>query len=125
MNLFHCGRLATIPPKLVNEEGDLFVLRPLAHVSEAYCAQFAKAMAYPIIPCDWCDLCGSQDGVQRQQVKPILDDWEARSPGRRKIIFRALCNAQPPHLLDRRLFDFAGPALANFVSRPDAPDENA
>ena len=59
MNLFHGGRLATMPPKLVNEEGDLFVLRPLAHVAEADCEAFAKALNYPIIP---CDLCGSQDG---------------------------------------------------------------
>ena len=66
MNLFHGGRLATMPPKLVNEEGDLFVYRPLAHVAEADCEKFANAMNYPIIP---CDLCGSQDGLQRQQVK--------------------------------------------------------
>ena len=73
MNLFHGGRLATMPPKLVNEEGDLFVYRPLAHVAEEDCAKFSRAMNYPIIP---CDLCGSQDGLQRQQVKAILDGWE-------------------------------------------------
>ncbi len=105
MNLFHGGRLATMPPKLVNEEGDLFVYRPLAHVSEADCEKFAKAMNYPIIP---CDLCGSQDGLQRQQVKQILNGWEARSPGRRQVMFRALMNARPSHLLDPKLFDFAG-----------------
>ncbi len=105
MNLFHGGRLATMPPKLVNEEGDLFVYRPLAHVAEADCEKFAKAMDYPIIP---CDLCGSQDGLQRQQVKQILDQWEANSPGRRQVMFRALTNARPSHLLDPKLFDFAG-----------------
>ena len=104
MNLFHGGRLATMPPKLVNEEGDLFVYRPLAHVAEADCEKFAKAMNYPIIP---CDLCGSQDGLQRQQVKAILDGWEANSPGRRQVMFRALTNARPSHLLDPKLFDFA------------------
>ncbi|MBW6506111.1 MAG: tRNA 2-thiocytidine(32) synthetase TtcA [Rhodobacteraceae bacterium] len=109
MNLFHGGRLATMPPKLVNEEGDLFVLRPLAYVAEADCEKFARAMNYPIIP---CDLCGSQDGLQRQQVKAILDGWEARSPGRRQVMFRALMNARPSHLLDPALFDFAGLALA-------------
>ena len=109
MNLFHGGRLATMPPKLVNEEGDLFLYRPLAYVSEADCEKFARAMNYPIIP---CDLCGSQDGLQRQQVKQILDGWEARSPGRRQIMFRALMNARPSHLLDPRLFDFSGLALA-------------
>ena len=105
MNLFHGGRLATMPPKLVNEEGDLFVLRPLAHVAEEDCDRFARAMNYPIIP---CDLCGSQDGLQRQQVKQILDGWEKNSPGRRQVMFRALMNARPSHLLDPTLFDFAG-----------------
>jgi tRNA 2-thiocytidine biosynthesis protein TtcA len=105
MNLFHGGRLATMPPKLLNEEGDLFVYRPLAHVAEVDCEKFAAAMKYPIIP---CDLCGSQDGLQRQQVKEILDGWERNSPGRRQIMFRALTNARPSHLLDPNLFDFAG-----------------
>ncbi|SFP97186.1 tRNA 2-thiocytidine biosynthesis protein TtcA [Roseivivax halotolerans] len=105
MNLFHGGRLATMPPKLVNEEGDLFLFRPLAHVAEADCEKFAHAMKYPIIP---CDLCGSQDGLQRQQVKQILDGWERNSPGRRQVMFRALMNARPSHLLDPKLFDFAG-----------------
>ena len=113
MNLFHGGRLATMPPKLVNEEGDLFVYRPLAHVAEADCAKFSGAMGYPIIP---CDLCGSQDGLQRQQVKTILDEWETRSPGRRQVMFRALMNARPSHLLDPALFDFAG------LMRTAAPD---
>lgn len=108
MNLFHGGRLATMPPKLVNEEGDLFLYRPLAFVAEADCARFAKAMNFPIIP---CDLCGSQDGLQRQQVKQILDGWEARSPGRRQVMFRALMNTRPSHLLDPALFDFAGLSL--------------
>ncbi len=105
MNLFHGGRLATMPPKLLNEEGDLFVYRPLAHVAEVDCERFAKAMNYPIIP---CDLCGSQDGLQRQQVKQILDTWEKNSPGRRQVMFKALTNARPSHLLDPKLFDFAG-----------------
>ena len=109
MNLFHGGRLATMPPKLVNEEGDLFVLRPLAHVAEADCGRFARAMEYPIIP---CDLCGSQDGLQRQQVKRLLDEWETASPGRRQVMFRALTTARPSHLLDTELWDFAGLALA-------------
>jgi tRNA 2-thiocytidine biosynthesis protein TtcA len=105
MNLFHGGRLATMPPKLLNEEGDLLLYRPLAHVAEADCDRFAKAMSYPIIP---CDLCGSQDGLQRQQVKQILDGWEANAPGRRQVMFRALMNARPSHLLDPKLFDFTG-----------------
>lgn len=104
LNLFHGGKLATMPPKLLNDEGDLLVLRPLAHVAEADCARFARAMNFPIIP---CDLCGSQDGLQRQQVKRMLDEWEARRPGRRQVMFRALTNANPSHLLDPSIFDFA------------------
>jgi len=105
LNLFHGGKLATMPPKLLNDEGDLFVYRPLAHVAEADCDRFARALDYPIIP---CDLCGSQDGLQRQQIKALLDEWEARSPGRRGKMFSALMNARPSHLLDPALFDFAG-----------------
>ncbi len=116
MNLFHGGRLATMPPKLLNEKGDLFVYRPLAHVAEADCEKFAKAMHYPIIP---CDLCGSQDGLQRQQVKAILDGWEKNAPGRRQVMFRALMNARPSHLLDPTLFDFAG-----LLRNPELIDEN-
>ena len=117
MNLFHGGRLATMPPKLLNDKGDLFVYRPLAHVAEADCEKFAKSMNYPIIP---CDLCGSQDGLQRQQVKAILDSWEANSPGRRQVMFRALMNARPSHLLDPKLFDFAA-----LLRNPESIDENA
>jgi len=105
LNLFHGGRLAAMPPKLLNDEGDLLVLRPLAHAAEADCERFARAMAYPIIP---CDLCGSQEGLQRQQVKALLDGWERAWPGRRQVMFRALTAARPSHLLDVGLFDFAG-----------------
>ncbi|MFN3825903.1 MAG: tRNA 2-thiocytidine(32) synthetase TtcA [Pseudorhodobacter sp.] len=105
MNLFHGGRLATMPPKLLNEEGDLFVCRPLSFVAEADCDRFTRAMGYPVIP---CDLCGSQDGLQRAQVKALLDDWERRTPGRRNVMFRALMNVRPSHLPDPALFDFAG-----------------
>jgi tRNA 2-thiocytidine biosynthesis protein TtcA len=103
MNLFHGGRLATMPAKLVNEEKDLFVYRPLAYVAEADCERFSKQMDYPIIP---CDLCGSQDGLQRQQVKSIIDGWEKNSPGRRQVMFKSLMNTRPSHLLDTSLFDF-------------------
>ncbi|EKE43436.1 PP-loop [Oceaniovalibus guishaninsula JLT2003] len=105
LNLFHGGRLAAMPPRLLNDEGDLFVARPLAYISEDDCGRFAQALGYPIIP---CDLCGSQDGLQRQQVKRMLDQWEAADPGRRQRMFRALTCADPSHLLDGRKFDFAG-----------------
>ncbi len=105
MNLFHGGRLASMPPRLLNEDGDLFVARPLAFVSEEDCGKFAQGMGYPIIP---CDLCGSQEGLQRAQVKKLLNDWEVRVPGRRQVMFRALMNVRPSHLADPTLFDFAG-----------------
>ena len=121
MNLFHGGRLAAMPPKLLNEDGDLTVLRPLAYVAEDDCDRFARAMSYPIIP---CDLCGSQEGLQRVQVKNLLDEWERRSPGRRQVMFRALSNARPSHLLDRNLFDFASlfPGDSNLSDIPDLRD---
>ena len=103
MNLFHGGRLASMPPKLVNEEGDLFLYRPLSFVSEVDCEKFSNALNFPIIP---CDLCGSQDGLQRQQVKQLLNEWERRTPGRKQVMFRSLMNTRPSHLLDTNLFDF-------------------
>lgn len=105
MNLFHGGRLASMPPKLVNDEGDLLVLRPLAYSAESDIAKFANGMDFPIIP---CNLCGSQDGLQREEVKRMLQGWEKQNPGRLGIMARALGNTRPSHLLDRALFDFVG-----------------
>lgn len=105
MNLFHGGRLAAMPPKLVNDEGDLMVLRPLAFCAEADLEKFAAAMRFPIIP---CDLCGSQDALQRNAMKAMLDDLEKRMPGRKDTMIRALTNVRPSHLMDGKLFDFAG-----------------
>ncbi|BCM19876.1 tRNA 2-thiocytidine(32) synthetase TtcA [Mesorhizobium sp. J8] len=105
MNLFHGGRLAAMPPKLLNDEGDVMVLRPLAYCAEADLEKFANAMKFPIIP---CDLCGSQEGLQRNAMKAMLDDIEKRMPGRKDTMIRAMTNVRPSHLLDRKLFDFAG-----------------
>ena len=105
LNLFHGGRLASMPPKLVNDEGDLVVMRPLSYCAEADLARFADGMRFPIIP---CDLCGSQDGLQRNAMKAMLEDIERRMPGRKDTMIRALGNVRPSHLLDRSLFDFAG-----------------
>jgi len=104
MNLFHGGRLAAMPPKLLNDEGDVMVLRPLAYCAEADLEKFANAMKFPIIP---CDLCGSQEGLQRNVMKAMLDDIEKRMPGRKDTMIRAMTNVRPSHLLDRKLFDFA------------------
>ncbi|OPB35500.1 tRNA 2-thiocytidine(32) synthetase TtcA [Bartonella taylorii] len=103
MNLFHGGRLAAMPGKLINDEGDLFVLRPLVYAAEEDMEKFSQAMQFPIIP---CNLCGSQDGLQRNAMKEMLRDIERRMPGRKDTIIRALTNVRPSHLLDKNFFDF-------------------
>lgn len=105
LNMFFGGKLSAMPAKLLNDEGDLLVLRPLIASAESDIARFASAMQFPIIP---CDLCGSQDGLQRNQMKAFLDDMETRFPGRRETMARALGNVKASHLLDPALFDFAG-----------------
>ncbi|MHB1102165.1 MAG: tRNA 2-thiocytidine(32) synthetase TtcA [Devosia sp.] len=104
MNLFHGGRLAAMPPRLLNDEGDVEVLRPLIYCAEDDLAKFTEAMAFPIIP---CDLCGSQEGLERNAMKAMLDGIERRMPGRKDVMIRALGNVRPSHLLDPKLFDFA------------------
>ncbi|WP_061935865.1 tRNA 2-thiocytidine(32) synthetase TtcA [Aureimonas sp. AU22] len=103
LNMFHGGKLSAMPGKLLNDEGDLLVLRPLIRSAEDDLARFAAAMRFPIIP---CDLCGSQDGLQRNAMKAFLSEMEVRFPGRRETIGRALANVRPSHLLDPSLFDF-------------------
>ncbi len=103
LNLFHGGKLKTMPPKLISDDGRHVVIRPLAYVEECDLAAYAEARAFPIIP---CDLCGSQEQMQRKQVKAMLRDWERQHPGRVESIFSALSSVTPSHLLDRSLFDF-------------------
>ncbi|MBB3951391.1 tRNA 2-thiocytidine(32) synthetase TtcA [Aureimonas jatrophae] len=103
LNMFFGGKLSAMPAKLVNDEGDLLVLRPLIQCAEADIARFSAAMRFPIIP---CDLCGSQEGLQRGALKTLIADMEQRFPGRRDTIARALANVRPGHLLDTSLFDF-------------------
>ena len=105
LNLFHGGRLAAMPPKLLNDEGDIVVLRPLSYCAETDLAKFAEEMRFPIIP---CDLCGSQDGLQRNAMKTMLEGFERTAPGRKDIMIRALGNVRPSHMLDLKLFDFTG-----------------
>jgi tRNA 2-thiocytidine biosynthesis protein TtcA len=104
LNLFYGGTLGAMPPKLLNEDGDLLVLRPLIHCAEDDLAKFAEGLKVPIIP---CDLCGSQEGLQRAAMKKMLDEWETRYPGRRATMWRALQNVKPAHLADAGLNDFA------------------
>ena len=124
LNLFHGGKLKTMPPKLVSDDGKHVVIRPLAYVRERDLARYADAMAFPIIP---CTLCGSQENLQRKQVAAMLREWEKRHPGRIESIFGALGNVVPTHLLDRALHDFAA-VRATGVASPDGdrafdPDE--
>src|SRR5579862_974552 len=104
LNLFHGGRLKTMPPKLASDDGMHVVVRPLAYVRERDLARYADACAFPIIP---CTLCGSQENLQRRQVAEMLREWDNRYPGRIESIFNAMRNVAPTHLLDRTLQDFA------------------
>ena len=105
LNLFFHARLSGMPPKLLSDDGRHVVIRPLAYASEADIAAHAKAMAFPIIP---CDLCGSQDNLQRKQVQKMMAAWEDETPGRLDQIARALARVEPSQLADPKLFDFLG-----------------
>jgi tRNA 2-thiocytidine biosynthesis protein TtcA len=104
LNLFFGGKLKTMPPKLVSDDGKHIVIRPLAYVRERDLARYAVASAFPIIP---CNLCGSQENLQRRQVGEMLREWEKKHPGRVDSIFNAMGNVVGTHLLDRELQDFA------------------
>jgi tRNA 2-thiocytidine biosynthesis protein TtcA len=104
LNLFFGGKMKAMSPKLQSDDGRHVVIRPLAYVSEADLEAYADVKQFPIIP---CDLCGSQQTLQRKQVKQMLREWEKRHPGRVESMFRALSNVVPSHLMDRKLFDFA------------------
>jgi tRNA 2-thiocytidine biosynthesis protein TtcA len=105
LNLFHGGALKAMPPKLLSDDGDNIVIRPLAYCREEDLARLAELRDYPIIP---CNLCGSQPNLQRQKIKQMLEEWDRIQPGRTMSIFRALGNIAPSQLCDRALFDFAG-----------------
>jgi tRNA 2-thiocytidine biosynthesis protein TtcA len=104
LNLFFGGKLKTMPPKLVSDDGRHVVIRPLVHVRERDLTRYAELNQFPIIP---CNLCGSQEHLQRKQVAAMLREWEKKHPGRIDSIFGALGNVVPSHLMDRGLFDFA------------------
>ena len=105
LNLFFAGKLKAMPPKLMSDDGKHIVIRPLAYCREPDLSAWAELREFPIIP---CDLCGSQEHLQRKQVKAMLGDWEKRFPGRIETLFRSLQNVAPSHLLDPALFDFKG-----------------
>ncbi|MFT5664051.1 MAG: tRNA 2-thiocytidine biosynthesis protein TtcA [Gammaproteobacteria bacterium] len=110
LNMFHNGRLKSMPPKLVSDDRRNVVIRPLAYVREKPIKLYAELREFPIIP---CNLCGSQENLQRQSVKAMLKQWDETSPGRVQNIFNALGRVTPSHLLDRGLFDFAGLSIAD------------
>ncbi|WP_017327915.1 tRNA 2-thiocytidine(32) synthetase TtcA [Synechococcus sp. PCC 7336] len=117
LNLFHGGRLKTMPPKLLSDDGRHVVIRPLAYCAERAIERYARARNFPIIP---CNLCGSQENLQRAQIKQMLQQWERDSPGRIDSLFRSLQNVSPSHLADRNLFDFVNLQIETSSCEPDA-----
>lgn len=103
LNMFHGGKLKSMPPKLVSDNGEHIVIRPLAYCTEKDIEKYSQAAEFPIIP---CNLCGSQENLQRQNIKAMLQDWNRRFPGRIESMFRALQNVAPSHLVDSNLYDF-------------------
>ncbi|MES2975121.1 MAG: tRNA 2-thiocytidine(32) synthetase TtcA, partial [Pseudomonadota bacterium] len=105
LNMFFGGKLKSMPPKLVSDDGRHIVIRPMAYVPEKDLTRWAEHKAFPIIP---CTLCGSQENLQRKQVGAMLREWEKKHPGRIESMFGALQNVVPSHLLDGTRFDFKG-----------------
>ena len=103
MNMFHGGKLKGMPPKLKSDDGKHIVIRPLAYVPERYLERYATQMDFPIIP---CNLCGSQENLQRVAMKAMLREWEKKYPGRVESLFSSLQNVVPSHLMDQGCFDF-------------------
>jgi tRNA 2-thiocytidine biosynthesis protein TtcA len=117
LNLFFHAKLSGMPPKLLSDDGRHVVIRPLAYACEDDIAAYADAKQFPIIP---CNLCGSQENLQRKQVKRMLDAWERESPGRNETIARALGDIRPSQLSDPQLFDFLALGTRDGSALPDA-----
>jgi tRNA 2-thiocytidine biosynthesis protein TtcA len=117
LNLFHQGTLKAMPAKLRSDDGRNILIRPLAYCPEDEIAEYAIQRGFPVMP---CNLCGSQENLQRKAIKAMLADWEKKFPGRMESIFRAVGNVQPSHLGDTRLFDFASLGVTAGAERPDA-----
>ena len=113
LNMFFGGKLKSMPPKLVSDDGRHVVIRPLAFVSEKDTTRWAAQRNFPIIP---CNLCGSQENLQRKQVGEMLREWEKKYPGRVENMFNALQNVVPSHLLDGQLYDFKGAQATGIAS---------
>jgi len=115
LNMFYHATLKAMPPKLLSDDGKHVVIRPLAYCREKDIAEYAEQQGFPIMP---CNLCGSQETLQRKAIKQMLHDWERKTPGRTENVFRALTAIAPSQLADRTLFDFAGLGSRSDV-RPD------
>ncbi|APS00558.1 tRNA 2-thiocytidine(32) synthetase TtcA [Pajaroellobacter abortibovis] len=102
LNLFFAGQLAAMPPKLLNQKGEQIVIRPLTYCSEEMIRQFSERMNFPILP---CDLCGMQSNLRRKVVGNMIREWEEQNPGIQSVMFAALQNVQPTHLLDKKLWN--------------------
>ena len=116
LNMLFGGKLKAMPPKLVTDDHAHVVIRPLAYCSEADIARFARGMEFPIIP---CNLCGSQENLQRQKIKEMMHDWDKRYPGRTEAVFTAMQNIVPSHLADNTQFDFRNLTLETPVEEGD------
>lgn len=116
LNMFFGGKIKAMPPKLVSDDGNHVVIRPLAYCTEDDIARFARTMAFPIIP---CNLCGSQENAQRKLIKNMLQGWARDYPGRIESLATALKNVVPSHLADSRLFDFVGLTQQTVVEEGD------
>ena len=103
LNMFFGGKLKAMPPKLLSDDHKHIVIRPLSYCKESEIAEFAELKKFPIIP---CNLCGSQDNLQRQEIKAMLNEWEKKYPGRLDILFKSITNVAPSHLADTSLFNF-------------------
>ena len=115
LNMFYNGRLKSMPAKLISDDKKNIVIRPLAYAREKLIKEYAELRAFPIIP---CNLCGSQENLQRKKVKALFMEWDQHYPGRVQNIFNALCRVTPSHLLDRGLFDFGSLTVSNVNSEP-------
>lgn len=116
LNMFFGGKLKAMPPKLVTDKGDHVVIRPLAYCAEKDIARYARGMEFPIIP---CNLCGSQENLQRQNIKEMLASWEREYPGRSQTIYTAMQNVVPSHLMDSAVFDFKGIRVGQHLAEGD------
>ncbi|KAF4516507.1 hypothetical protein B566_EDAN003254 [Ephemera danica] len=116
LNLLFGGKIKAMPPKLVTDDHAHIVIRPLAYCPEKDIARFARGMAFPIIP---CNLCGTQENLQRQKIREMMEDWDRRYPGRTESVMTAMQNVVPSHLADKGFFDFVGLTLETPVAEGD------